>query len=970
VGSESAKDEFDRIVLRAGNNRAWSRNWNPDRTAFTRDEWARQSQIASSGIGSHGTFVHLYINGLYWGLYNPVERPDEAFTSTYLGGVKEDWFAVSHGGDQGGNDDRYDFMNSNVLNTNLTDSANYEELKSYLDIQKFSDYILISWMTGVQDWPGNNWWGGNRNSPSGPFMFFCWDNEWSWDVTKSANNGAWVHPDFRSNDTGGQNSAFVFNKAKANDDFMMSFADRVYKLCFNDGAMTDDNSRQRWSTLTNNIKNAVVAESARWGDGINDGVTRTRDVHWQNEVDRLDGLMNGNVQRLMTALLSEGYYPTIDPPLFEDNGNTIEVQELSVAANTNIDLVNPNGNGEIYYTTNGVDPRMSGGNIASTANLYSNEDIIIANSTNLQARVKNGNEWSALHCLNLVVEQDLSWIKLTEIMYNPSDVGLVSGTELEFLEIKNTSQSLTLDIGQLQIANGVDFTFPVGTLMPPQSFLVVASNAVELANKCPSINIFGEYDGQLSNGGEKIEFVTFQADTIITVDYNDAFPWPLGADGNGHSLVSSTPNPLGSQDDFSFWKLSADNVCGSPSEDDPCTGSDSDNDGICDDQDVCPNLNDNLIGTSCNDGDECTVGDIFTANCLCEGSFADADNDGICDAEDDCDANLEGQACDDNDSCTTGDQYDTNCNCIGIFQDADNNGICDAEDCVDGFTIEDESFTNTLGSFTLVSGAFSTSNSVYESFLQQNGSILLGVGGVDNTTQTNMSLGVSISFSVSTDEDITLEINYVLNADSGYDAGEWTQALAYLNGQPLMYNGNNYLSELVAGSPNTTGNQVATLIISSPSSGTYTLLVGLLNNTKTFNTESSSMMINTISIVQDCPDCNPVFVGQSCDDGDACTTGETYDSECICTGGIFQDSDGDGICDANDTCPEFAIITQNYAPMTIAKEEVNDSIVATNIVESTADITYDAGVMILLQSGFEVEQSAIFHAYIDGCGNQ
>jgi len=82
IGGDNAVDEFDRIVLRAGNNRAWSRNWNEDRTAFTRDEWFRQSQIAASGIGSHGTFVHLYVNGLYWGLYNPVERPDESFTSS------------------------------------------------------------------------------------------------------------------------------------------------------------------------------------------------------------------------------------------------------------------------------------------------------------------------------------------------------------------------------------------------------------------------------------------------------------------------------------------------------------------------------------------------------------------------------------------------------------------------------------------------------------------------------------------------------------------------------------------------------------------------------------------------------------------------------------------------------------------------------------------------------------------------
>ncbi|MDA9774336.1 CotH kinase family protein [Saprospiraceae bacterium] len=601
VGSETAENEFDRIVLRAGNNRAWSRNWNPDRTAFTRDEWFRQSQIAASGIGAHGTFVHLYVNGLYWGLYNPVERPDEAFTSTYLGGEKEDWFAISHGGNQGGNSTRYDYMMNNLLNTDLTQSSNYEELQTYLDIEKFSDYLLVSWMTGVQDWPNNNWWGGNRNTPAGPFMYFGWDNEWSWDVTNNANNGAWVHPQFESGDTGGNASARVFNKSKVNVDFKMAFADRAYKLCYNNGAMTDDNSRLRWSTLNDNIANAVVAESARWGDGIDDGVTRTRNEHWQDEVDRLDSLMNGNVDRLITALRDENYYPSIDPPIFENNSDTIDVQELSVSAGYAIDLANPNSNGDIYFTTNGIDPRMSGGAIDPSATLYSNQSLIINTSTNLLARVKVGSEWSALHCLNIIVNADLSWIKLTEIMYNPGDFGQIGGGELEFLEIKNTSTTLTLDISGLQIADGVDFTFPVGTLMDPQSFLIVASNETELLQKCPGISIFGEYEGALSNGGENIEFVTFVGDTIIRVEYDDKSPWPTEADGDGYSLVPTDFNPIGSQDSSFLWRISSNDFCGSPMADDV----------------VC---NASLIGTPCDDYNPNTINDVYDANCVCRGA--------------------------------------------------------------------------------------------------------------------------------------------------------------------------------------------------------------------------------------------------------------------------------------------------------------------------------------------------------------
>ncbi len=41
------------------------------------------------------------------------------------------------------------------------------------------------------------------------------------------------------------------------------------------------------------------------------------------------------------------------------------------------------------------------------------------------------------------------------------------------------------------------------------------------------------------------------------------------------------------------------------------------------------------------------------------------------------------------------------------------------------------------------------------------------------------------------------------------------------------------------------------------------------------------------------------LVGAACDDGDACTTGDVFDAACVCAG-TFADADGDGICDAED----------------------------------------------------------------------
>ena len=42
--------------------------------------------------------MHLYINGLYWGLYNMAERTDAGYGAAYYGGQKDDWFAISADG--------------------------------------------------------------------------------------------------------------------------------------------------------------------------------------------------------------------------------------------------------------------------------------------------------------------------------------------------------------------------------------------------------------------------------------------------------------------------------------------------------------------------------------------------------------------------------------------------------------------------------------------------------------------------------------------------------------------------------------------------------------------------------------------------------------------------------------------------------------------------------------------------------
>uniref|UniRef100_UPI001CF1F45D lamin tail domain-containing protein n=1 Tax=Hymenobacter terricola TaxID=2819236 RepID=UPI001CF1F45D len=426
-----------KIVLRAGNNRSWARNWNPDRTCYTRDEWYRQSQQAVSGVGGRGTFVHLYVNGLYWGLYNPVERTDGGMLSNYYGGAFGDWMALDQDGIRSGDPTRFNFLTTTLIAQDMTVPANYAQLKSYLDVGRFCDYLIVTWMTGMSDWPSNNFHGGNRNVPPGPYWYNAWDCEWSWDTTLGSNQGAWVHPEFRNDQTGNATIAKIWHSARRNSEFMQLFADRVYRACYNGGGLTDAASRARWAQLNGYIQTAIVDESARWGDALQDGITRTRDGYWTPEVNRVDGLMNGNVARFIAALVAQGYYPTVTAPGFSQEGGT-------VAAGFQLTISNPNAAGTIYYTTDGSDPEAAAGAVGATATAYTGP-VAITGSQAVKARVLSGGAWSPLHEAPFTISGLIAGLYINEFVASNTKYADEFGEFDDWIEIYNsTSQPINI----------------------------------------------------------------------------------------------------------------------------------------------------------------------------------------------------------------------------------------------------------------------------------------------------------------------------------------------------------------------------------------------------------------------------------------------------------------------------------------------------------------------------------------------
>jgi len=530
VGSDSVVDVFDRIVLRSPGNMP---------VTFVGDPWAAESQVAMCGIGAHSTHVHLYLNGEYRGIYNPKERPDAWFTSSYFGGDFEDYFATNHGIERccgfgcpvilnspchlSGDYARFDQMMQMAYDRGLEDPNKYAQFTSLCDVQEFADYTVLFWLSGFGDNMDNNWYAGMRNIPlegeipPEGYMMFMWDAEYVF-LNKGGppgNEDPWV-PYYYFNS--GWVISDIWLALFDNPDFRMLFADRVHRHCFNDGALVDTNAQARWDGLTSFIDEAVICEKARWG-GADTPTT----------VD-----MTGHVGIFINALRTWSHpsypgvnlYPDIDPPVFNQHGGP-------VGTGFSLTMTNPNAGGTVYYTLDGTDPRQPvTGGVVGTA--YTGP-VVLNESRHVKARVWDGAEWSALNETTFAVGPVADNLRITELMYNPEETGDPNDPNTEYIELKNLGPE-TVNLNLVRFTNGIDFTFdPVEVV--GGDYVVVVKDAGTFASKYPEFSgvIAGQYAGRLNNGGEKIRLQDAAGRTILDFRYSDG--WRTITDGNGFSLT-------------------------------------------------------------------------------------------------------------------------------------------------------------------------------------------------------------------------------------------------------------------------------------------------------------------------------------------------------------------------------------------------------------------------------------------------
>ena len=110
----------------------------------------------------------------------------------------------------------------------------------------------------------------------------------------------------------------------------------------------------------------------------------------------------------------------------------------------------------------------------------------------------------------------------------------------EWIEFYNRSDT-AVDLAGWKIDRAIDFEFPEGTTLAPGAYLVVANDAETLRSKHAGITIAGNFNGSLSNRGERIILREANGNPVDDVHYYDGAPWPLYTDKGGTSLELRNP---------------------------------------------------------------------------------------------------------------------------------------------------------------------------------------------------------------------------------------------------------------------------------------------------------------------------------------------------------------------------------------------------------------------------------------------
>ena len=512
-------EKFDQLELRSGSHDMALRGF------YMSNPFTDATMLDAGNLNPHGRFVHMYLNGTYWGMFHLRERWSADLHSAYLGGPASEHESINGNLNVGGWADPGTAYDGDGASWERIKSlrANYAGVKPYLNLRSYVDFQLL-YMFGNSE---NEWRSTGPNGVGSGAKYMMNDSDGYLATASYAASQTQNRPNLRSNPNPGKQAGdgpgSVFSQLwqQGDAEYKIFLADRIHALFFNNGPLTVAANQARLTAMCAEMERAFYAEAARWS-AVSATQYRTPSTWATERNNTLNNWFPARGPAYIGYLQGAGYYPALAAPAF--GGGTV-----SAGAVVNF----PVSGATIYFTKDGSDPRLAGGAVNPAASIGTGTTI--SENTWLRARANSGTTWSALNeAFYTVTPLVLGDVIFSEIHFNPQ-----GDDDSEFIELWNRTTH-AVNLRGAKFTAGLDYAFPDNRDVPlaPGGRLVLVASLYNFQLRYGiNIPVAGVYFDRLGNDGETLTFATAANVALESLHFDDLAPWPDSADGNGYSLV-------------------------------------------------------------------------------------------------------------------------------------------------------------------------------------------------------------------------------------------------------------------------------------------------------------------------------------------------------------------------------------------------------------------------------------------------
>jgi hypothetical protein len=483
------------------------------------------SLVTSTGLDKQAYRpVIVFLNGQYWGIHDLREKLNESFLSAHYNVNKDSIDLLQDLGLvlSGSNNDYmalYNFISSN----NMSVQANYEYVKSQIDINNFINYYVSQIYCANRDWPGNNlkYW---KKSGSGKWRWILFDTDFGFglynsqgythntlDFATATNGPDWPNPPW---------STLMLRRLLLNVSFKNDFINRFAD--FSNTIFKAQNVTERISQLKSAIEPEIQRHSARWG--------KFNLSSWSSNIQVLNNFANQRLSYARSHFLGKFSLPGVKNVNLFIN----DTAKGSIKLNS-LTITSPSWSG--FYFINipisiTAEPKRGYKFVKWLGSLNTTDislNINLADVLTLTAEFEVDEYFSEPQ------------IVINEINYNSSP----SFNPEDWIEFYNNSDSSVNMSGWVFMDEDTThiYTFPAGTIINGRQFIVLCRDTALFKSlfSYPE-TVYGDMGFGLSGGGELVRLYDNTMYLIDSLTYGDRAPWPPEPDGNGPTLSLKNPD--------------------------------------------------------------------------------------------------------------------------------------------------------------------------------------------------------------------------------------------------------------------------------------------------------------------------------------------------------------------------------------------------------------------------------------------